>query len=156
MTLSCIGMFHSFPRVNTCALAQNNTQDNGRLQVHVCACVCVCGKTLKNHKKNQRIACGNGCVCRVVLWSEKTQKTQETFGNLSKHGLLFLARYDPPSPKNTHFPNSLFFYMSLGLAHVFGRGGLIPNGTRTPFFGTIWSSMGQSHFAQRIVFLHFL
>ena len=99
------------------------------VRVCVCECVrcvlCACGKTLKTTRNREKRVWYGVCVC--VVWCcevRKCEKTQEITGQLSKHGLLFFARYghpvDPKRSKIGHFSQRLVFTLPLGFADDFG------------------------------------
>ena len=131
--LSCLFQAFSrvFPRVVLKPLSGSRSVAGVHVCVRVCLCIvyvvrcCACGKTLKT--KGNREKCVWYGVC--VVWCcevRNTQKTRETLGKLSKHGLHLwhgMATHGPKKgPKLAIFPNALFLRLPWDLPTILDRG----------------------------------
>ena len=104
----------------------------------MCECVCCAvmrvWKNTENQRKQREMRVV-WCVC-VVWCCEVTQKTRETLGKFTKHGLLFwhdmAIRGPEKGAKTAIFPNALFLHFPWDLPTIFARGP-IPNGQKRHF-----------------------
>ena len=105
--------------------------------VHVCVCGCVlcmlCAVLCYICSKNMRKSINMENKNRLTSWSQRGEKMQKkntrNIGNISKHGLPFMAQ---KGPKTAIFPDALFLRFPWDLP-TFSAEGPIPNTKKRRF-----------------------
>ena len=126
--------------------------------VSVCLCaVCcaLCCISTKTPEKGTTLIINNWLKTRLkIAWT--IQKTQDTLGKLSKHGLRFwhdMVNCKPRKrPKTATFPDTLFLHFSHGFVDDFGRRSFPkrPNAPKRHFFYPRSCSKGPDHVLAKV------